>query len=241
MKNEQAVKAAFEYAAERYAAIGVDVNEVLKKMQGISLSLHCWQTDDVSGFENPDGELTGGIQATGNYPGKARNIDEVRADLLKVKSLLPGSHRINLHEVYGDFGGKKVDRDEVTPDHFTSWMQWAKENGLKLDFNSTSFSHPKSGMLTLANPDDSIREFWVEHTRRCRWIADEMGKSERSLYHESLDSRRFQRYDRQQALLPSVVGTVSRPYFRYRVPAHERLYRSQTFRYRSRELYRGVV
>ncbi len=111
MKNEQAVKAAFEYAAERYAAIGVDVNEVLKKMQGISLSLHCWQTDDVSGFENPDGELTGGIQATGNYPGKARNIDEVRADLLKVKSLLPGSHRINLHEVYGDFGGKKVDRD----------------------------------------------------------------------------------------------------------------------------------
>ena len=176
MKNEQAVKAAFEYAAERYAAIGVDVNEVLKKMQGISLSLHCWQTDDVSGFENPDGELTGGIQATGNYPGKARNIDEVRADLLKVKSLLPGSHRINLHEVYGDFGGKKVDRDEVTPDHFTSWMQWAKENGLKLDFNSTSFSHPKSGMLTLANPDDSIREFWVEHTRRCRWIADEMGK-----------------------------------------------------------------
>ena len=176
MKNEQAVKAAFEYAAERYAAIGVDVNEVLKKMQGISLSLHCWQTDDVSGFENPDGELTGGIQATGNYPGKARNIDEVRADLLKVKSLLPGSHRINLHEVYGDFGGKKVDRDEVTPDHFTSWMQWAKENGLKLDFNSTSFSHPKSGMLPLANPDDSIREFWVEHTRRCRWIADEMGK-----------------------------------------------------------------
>ena len=105
--------------------------------------------------------MTGGIQATGNYPGKARNIDEVRADLLKVKSLLPGSHRINLHEVYGDFGGKKVDRDEVTPDHFTSWMQWAKENGLKLDFNSTSFSHPKSGMLTLANPDDSIREFWV--------------------------------------------------------------------------------
>lgn len=172
MKNEQAVKAAFEYAAERYAAIGVDVNEVLKKMQGISLSLHCWQTDDVSGFENPDGELTGGIQATGNYPGKARNIDEVRADLLKVKSLLPGSHRINLHEVYGDFGGKRVDRDEVTPDHFTSWMQWAKENGLKLDFNSTSFSHPKSGMLTLANPDDSIREFWVEHTRRCRWIAE---------------------------------------------------------------------
>lgn len=174
MKNEQAVKAAFEYAAERYAAIGVDVNEVLKKMQGISLSLHCWQTDDVSGFENPDGELTGGIQATGNYPGKARNIDEVRADLLKVKSLLPGSHRINLHEVYGDFGGKRVDRDEVTPDHFTSWMQWAKENGLKLDFNSTSFSHPKSGMLTLANPDDSIREFWVEHTRRCRWIADKI-------------------------------------------------------------------
>ena len=120
--------------------------------------------------------LTGGIQVTGNYPGRARTIDEVRADVLKAASLIAGKHRLNLHEIYGDFQGRKVDRDEVEPAHFESWMQWAKENGMKLDFNSTSFSHPKSGDLTLANPDDAIRNFWIEHTKRCRWISEEMGK-----------------------------------------------------------------
>ena len=113
---------------------------------------------------------------TGNYPGRARTIDEVRADAVKVTSLIPGKHRFNLHAIYGDFQGKVVDRNEIEPEHFTSWMQWAKENGLKLDFNSTSFSHPKSGNLTLANPDESIRRFWIEHTERCRWISEEMGK-----------------------------------------------------------------
>ena len=173
--NEQNIKKAYELAVERYAAIGIDVEKVLEQLQGIQLSLHCWQADDVTGFEST-GELTGGIQATGNYPGKARNIDELRADILKAASLIPGNHRLNLHEIYGDFGGKFVDRDQVEPEHFESWMQWAAENNMKLDFNSTSFSHPKSGDLTLSNPDEGIRNFWIEHTKHCRAIAEEMGK-----------------------------------------------------------------
>jgi L-rhamnose isomerase len=175
MKKEQAIRAAFDIAADRYAALGVDVNKQLDEMNKVSLSLHCWQADDVSGFENQGGELTGGIQVTGNYPGRARTIDELRADVKKAASYIAGHHRLNLHEIYGDFGGKKVDRNEAEPSHFTSWMQWAKENNMKLDFNSTSFSHPKSGDLTLSNPDDAIRNFWIEHTKRCRWISDEIG------------------------------------------------------------------
>ena len=174
--KEDLILRAYEVAKERYAAIGVDVEKAMDALQKISLSLHCWQADDVTGFENQGGSLSGGIQVTGNYPGRARNIDELRADILKAKSMIPGSHRLNLHEIYGDFGGKKVDRDEVEPAHFASWMQWARENGMKLDFNSTSFSHPKSGDLTLANPDKGIRSFWVEHTKRCRAISEEMGR-----------------------------------------------------------------
>ena len=173
--NEQKIKQAYDLAVERYAAIGIDVEKVLDQLQKVQLSLHCWQADDVTGFEST-GELTGGIQATGNYPGKARNIDELRADILKAASLIPGNHRLNLHEIYGDFGGKFVDRDEVEPAHFESWMQWAAENNMKLDFNSTSFSHPKSGDLSLSNPDEGIRNFWIEHTKHCRAIAEEMGK-----------------------------------------------------------------
>ena len=173
--NEQNIKKAYELAVERYAAIGIDVEKVMEQLQGVQLSLHCWQADDVTGFEST-GELTGGIQATGNYPGKARNIDELRADVLKAASLIPGNHRLNLHEIYGGFGGKFVDRDQVEPAHFESWMQWAAENNMKLDFNSTSFSHPKSGDLTLSNPDEGIRNFWIEHTKRCRAVAEEMGK-----------------------------------------------------------------
>ena len=173
--NEQKIMQAYDLAVERYAAIGIDVEKVMDQLQKVQLSLHCWQADDVTGFESA-GELTGGIQATGNYPGKARNIDELRADILKAASLIPGNHRLNLHEIYGDFGGKFVDRDEVEPAHFESWMQWAAENKMKLDFNSTSFSHPKSGDLSLSNPDEGIRNFWIEHTKRCRAIAEEMGK-----------------------------------------------------------------
>lgn len=173
--NENNINKAYELAVERYAAIGINVEEVLSVLQNVQLSMHCWQADDVTGFESSS-SLSGGIQATGNYPGKARNIDELRADILKAASLIPGNHRLSLHEIYGDFGGKFVDRDQVEPEHFESWMQWSAENNMKLDFNSTSFSHPKSGDLSLANPDKGIRDFWIEHTKRCRRIAEEMGK-----------------------------------------------------------------
>lgn len=174
MKESQ-IKQAYEIARERYAELGVDTEKALETLQNVHISLHCWQADDVQGFEST-GSLSGGIQATGNYPGKARNIEELRADILKAMSLIGGSHRLNLHEIYGEFGGKKVDRDEVTVEYFQGWIDWAKANGIKLDFNSTSFSHPKSGSLTLSNPDDGIRNFWIEHTKRCRAIADEMGR-----------------------------------------------------------------
>jgi L-rhamnose isomerase len=177
MKTEL-IQKSYEIARERYAALGVDVEKALEELQRIAISIHCWQADDVTGFENLGNLGGGGIQATGNYPGKARNIGELRQDIEKVLTLVGGSHRLNLHEIYGDFQGKVVDRDEVTPEHFASWIQWAKENNLKLDFNSTSFGHPKSGDLTLANPDKAIREFWIEHTKRCRWISEEMGKAQ---------------------------------------------------------------
>ena len=171
------IEKAYAVAKERYAAIGVDTDAVLDLLQKQQLSLHCWQTDDVVGFERNEA-LSGGIQTTGNYPGRARTIDEVRQDIEFVKTLLAGNHRLNLHEIYGDFGGQFVDRDQVEVKHFQSWIDWANENNMKLDFNSTSFSHPKSGDLTLSNPDKSIRDFWIEHTKRCRRIADAMGKAQ---------------------------------------------------------------
>ncbi|MBQ5618729.1 MAG: L-rhamnose isomerase [Alistipes sp.] len=175
MKKEL-IEKAYEIAKERYAAIGVDTDAAMEKLQNIQLSLHCWQADDVSGFENA-GALTGGIQATGNYPGKARSVEELQADIEKVTSLLPGKHRLSLHANYADFRETgPVDRDQLEPKHFESWMQWAEKNGMKLDFNSTSFSHPKSEDLTLASPKEDIRKFWVEHTKRCRAIANEMGR-----------------------------------------------------------------
>lgn len=173
--KEQLINKAYEIAKERYAVLGIDTDKAMDALQNISLSMHCWQADDVTGFES-GGALTGGIQATGNYPGKARNMEEVRKDILKAMSFIPGRPRLSLHEIYGDFGGKFVDRDQVEPSHFESWMEWAAENDIKLDFNSTSFSHPKSGNLSLANPDKAIRDFWVEHTVRCRAIAEEMGR-----------------------------------------------------------------
>ena len=176
MKEAQILKS-YEIAKERYAALGVDTDKAIETLERQQISLHCWQTDDVMGFENADA-LSGGIQATGNYPGRARNIDEVRADLEFVKTLLAGNHRINLHEIYGDFGGKEVDRDECGVEHFQSWIEWAAQNNFKLDFNSTSFSHPKSGDLSLSNPDPAIRAFWIEHTKRCRRIADAMGRAQ---------------------------------------------------------------
>ncbi|MBO4993995.1 MAG: L-rhamnose isomerase [Alistipes sp.] len=175
MKKEL-IEKAYEIAKERYAAIGVDTDAAMETLQKIQLSLHCWQADDVNGFEDA-GALTGGIQTTGNYPGRARNIEELQADIEKVISLVPGNHRLSLHASYADFRQTgPVDRDQLEPKHFESWMEWAEKNGMKLDFNSTSFSHPKSEDLTLASPNEEIRSFWVEHTKRCRAIADEMGR-----------------------------------------------------------------
>ena len=176
--KENLVRQAYEVARQRYAEYGVDTESVLRQLQDFHLSLHCWQADDVHGFEVQAGAMSGGIQSTGDFPGAARNIDELRQDILKAKSLIPGNHRLNLHEIYGDFQGKVVDRDEVTVEYFQSWIEWARENDTKLDFNSSSFSHPKSGNLSLANPDEGIRGFWVEHTKRCREIANAMGEAQ---------------------------------------------------------------
>ena len=179
MSKDSIIEKAYEIAKEKYAKIGIDTDKALETLANIPLSLHCWQADDVTGFEHPDAQLTGGIQATGNYPGKARTIEELRSDILKAASMIPGKHRLNLHASYADFSKTGfVDRDKLEPKHFESWIQWSKETGMKLDFNSTSFSHPKSGNLSLANPDKAIRDFWIEHTKRCRWIADEMGKAQ---------------------------------------------------------------
>ena len=173
--NAKQIEQNYFAAKERYAALGVDTDKALEALDKTPISLHCWQTDDVVGFERNEA-ASGGIQTTGNYPGRARNIEEVRQDIKEVSTLVGGTFRLNLHETYGDFGNTFVDRDEVGPEHFKSWMEWGKENGFKLDFNSTSFSHPKSGYLTLSNPDKGIRDFWIEHTKCCRRIADAMGK-----------------------------------------------------------------
>jgi len=175
--NEKHIIQSYDIARERYAALGIDTDKAIAILEQTPISLHCWQTDDVMGFESNAG-LSGGIQTTGNYPGRARTIDEVRHDLEFVNSLLAGTQRVNLHEIYGDFGGRFVDRDQVSVEHFQSWIDWAKSVKMNLDFNSTSFGHPKSGDLSLANPDPEIRNFWIEHTKRCRRIADAMGKAQ---------------------------------------------------------------
>lgn len=218
MKKEVLVEKAYEIAKERYAAVGVDVDKVLAKIQEVSISLHCWQTDDVVGFENLGNIGGGGIQATGNYPGRARNIDEVRADIEQVLKYVGGNHRFNLHAIYGDFGGKAVDRDQILPEHFTSWMDWAKEKNLKLDFNSSSFGHPKSGDLTLANPDNSIREFWIEHTKRSRAISEAMGKFQNDpcimnlWIHDGSKDITVNRYKYRQILEQSLDNIFSTEY-----------------------------
>ncbi|OQY30879.1 MAG: L-rhamnose isomerase [Spirochaetaceae bacterium 4572_59] len=172
----------YEYAKEQYAEIGVDVESALEKLKKISLSVHCWQGDDVGGFETPDSTLSGGgIQVTGNYPGKASNPDELKKDLKKMYSLLPGKHRLNLHAIYGDFQGKKVDRNEIEVKHFQSWADWGRENKIKLDFNGTFFSHPMADSgFTLSSKDKSIREFWIEHADRAREITAFFGKEQGS-------------------------------------------------------------
>lgn len=178
MREEQ-ITVAYEDAKKQFEAIGVNVDKAVEKLGNVSISIHCWQADDVIGFENPDGELTGGIQTTGNFPGKARSIKELRDDLEKVFSLIPGKHRVSLHAIYGDFNGEFVDRDQIEPKHFQSWIDWALENDVKIDFNSTFFSHDKSKSgYTLSDFDPAIRDFWKEHLRRCRRIAEEIGRQQ---------------------------------------------------------------
>ena len=169
---------AYKLAQERYAAQGVNTEHALAALAKIPVSLHCWQGDDVGGFENCDRALGGGLAVTGSHLGKARTAEELRADMEKALSLIPGRHRVNLHAMYGEFGGKKVDRDEIEPAHFKNWMAWAKANGLGLDFNPTCFSHPKAADgFTLSHPDKSIRQFWIEHGRRAREIGAAMGRA----------------------------------------------------------------
>ena len=164
MSTENSIGKAYAAASEKYAALGVDTEKVLKDMDKVSLSLHCWQADDVTGFENRGGSLTGGIQVTGNYPGRARNMDEVRADVLEALSFIPGSHRLSLHAIYGDFGGRPVRRRHHPQ---------ARGN---LPGTQRRFVFGRGGDLSLASPDESIRNFWIEHTKRCRWISEEIGK-----------------------------------------------------------------
>ncbi|QXD23520.1 L-rhamnose isomerase [Opitutia bacterium ISCC 51] len=167
----------YELAKEQYAAIGVDTDTALERLATIPISVHCWQGDDVAGFEGDSGITGGGIMATGNYPGRARTIDELRTDLEKVYSIVPGKHRLNLHASYLDHGGQKVDRTDIEEKHFQSWADWAKTQEIGLDFNPTYFSHPLANDgFTLAHPDKHVRDFWIEHGKRCRKIGAFFGR-----------------------------------------------------------------
>jgi len=176
--NKELIRKSYQLAKAQYAELGVDTDKVLEQLNDVVISLHCWQTDDVGGFEKEGAELGGGgIQATGNFPGKARSLDQMRDDLDKVMSLLPGKQRLNLHAIYGEFGGKAVDRDQIELKHFKGWINWAKKRKIGLDFNCTCFSHPLADDgFTLSSKNPGIRKFWIEHTKRCRAIAAEMGK-----------------------------------------------------------------
>jgi len=177
-KSSLSVAQSYRLAQARYAALGVDTAAAMAKLATIPISLHCWQGDDVGGFEYSGEGLSGGIAVTGNYPGKARTPDELRADLDLALSLIPGKHRLNLHAFYGEFGGKKVDRNQIEPKHFTAWMDWAKSNGMGMDFNPTCFAHPKAADgFTLAHPKKAIRDFWIEHCIAAREIGAAMGKA----------------------------------------------------------------
>ncbi|MFV0365296.1 MAG: L-rhamnose isomerase [Mangrovibacterium sp.] len=178
MANKEQISKAYELAKEQYAALGVNTDAVIEKMAQLQISLHNWQTDDVVGFEvKDDAGSGGGIQATGNYPGRATNIAEMQADLEKVMSLLPGKQRLNLHAIYGDFNGEKVDRDQIEVKHFQTWIDWAKKHGIGMDFNPSCFGHAKADSgFTLSSKDEETRKFWVEHVARSRKIAAEIGK-----------------------------------------------------------------
>ena len=173
MRNRQA----YEMAKELYAEYGIDTDKAIEKVSNIAISMHCWQGDDVGGFENPDGDLTGGIQVTGNYPGKAKTLEQLRQDFDKAASLIPGKKRINLHAIYLDAQGEKVSREKIQPKHFDSWIEWAKERNYGIDYNPTCFSHPMSADgLTISHPDKAVRDFWIEHCIGSRKIAAYIGE-----------------------------------------------------------------
>jgi L-rhamnose isomerase len=178
VNHAKTIQRAYPWAKERYARFGVDSDEALRVLATIPISLHCWQGDDVGGFERQGDAPGGGLAVTGNYPGKARTADELRADLDVALALIPGRHRVNLHACYAETGGKHVDRDALEPAHFTGWVGWAKSRRMGIDFNPTFFAHPKADDgFTLAHKDRSVRQFWIEHGRRCREIGAAIGKA----------------------------------------------------------------
>jgi L-rhamnose isomerase len=174
---EAKIMEGYAYAKKSYAAFGVDTDEVLEKMKARQVSVHCWQGDDVNGFEVTAGGASGGILSTGNYPGRARSGDELRADYEKAFSLIPGKHRVNLHAIYLETDGEVVDRDAITTRHFRKWIDWAKKLGIAIDFNPTCFSHPMAASgFTLASKDEKVRKFWADHVKACRKIAADIGR-----------------------------------------------------------------
>ena len=176
--NKELLKKAYAIAREQYAGLGVDTDKAIERLKEIKISLPCWQADDVAGFETPDAALGGGgIQVTGNYPWKARNMAQLKQDIEKVLTLVPGRQRINIHSIYGDFQNQRVERDQIEPKHFQSWIDWAKKLRLGIDFNPTCFSHPYADEgFTLSSKNETIRKFWIEHVKRCREIAAGIGK-----------------------------------------------------------------
>lgn len=175
------IETAYAIAREIYAEQGVDTDEAIRKLKAVPLSLHCWQGDDVGGFESPGDAPGGGLAVTGHHPGKARNVGELRADLRRAFSLIPGRHRLNLHAIYGEFGAPPPERNALEFDHFRGWLDWAQEEKLKLDFNSTCFAHPKADSgFTLSHRDKSVRQFWIDHVKACRKITAFLGREQKN-------------------------------------------------------------
>lgn len=176
--SQSLLESSYQNARDLYAAYGVDTDAAMEKLKGIPISLHCWQGDDVAGLEQVESASGGGIQATGNYPGKARTGDELRADIEKALSLIPGKHRLNLHAMYAETGGQKVERNALRPEHFKTWIDWAKDKGLGMDFNPSLFAHPMADTgFTLSSYDAGVRRFWIEHCIACRKIGEAIGKA----------------------------------------------------------------
>ena len=173
---EEKIRKAYELAKEAYTGLGVDTDEVLRRLAQVKISIHCWQGDDIAGFLFKDQQLSGGIQVTGNYPGAATTVTELRQDIEKAVSLIPGKHKLSLHAIYADTD-EKVDLDQLEPRHFASWVEWAKKTGMGLDFNPTCFSHPMAADgFTISHKDDKVRNFWIEHCRRSRLIGEYFGR-----------------------------------------------------------------